>query len=225
MSNRRGKYSNNFKSWQSGFSLLELMLVVVILTVIVAIVVRGSIQLQQRSSTETAKVDLTQEARQFMDQVVKDLHHTGFPNVRMFDAATSVANPNSYAVGLVSVTSNSIQFEGDVDGSGTVSEIFVQLNPPAGPCPCTLRRGSLSKAVYAGGGVPLYFTEVDNVMNTNIFTAYFFDGTSVALPASAADLPNIKTIGLTVNLRSTSLDQTDKSYSNITMATEAKINN
>jgi prepilin-type N-terminal cleavage/methylation domain-containing protein len=222
MSNSRGKYSNNCESAQGGFSLLELMLVVVILTVIVAIVVRGAVQLQRKSSTETAKVDLTQEARQFMDQVVKDLHHAGFPNVRMFDAATSTANPNSHAVGLVSVASNAIQFEGDVDGSGTVSQVFVQLNPPAGPCPCTLRRGTLPKGTP---GAPLYFTEVDNVMNTNIFTAYLIDGTSVTLPASASDLLNIKTIGLTVNLRSTSLDQTDRSYSNITMATEAKINN
>jgi prepilin-type N-terminal cleavage/methylation domain-containing protein len=48
---------------QGGFSLLELMLVVAILTVVLGVVVREAVQLQKRNSVETAKVDLTQQSR------------------------------------------------------------------------------------------------------------------------------------------------------------------
>ena len=102
-----------------------------ILAVVVAVIVSGVTQLQKTNTNQAVNVDLTQQSRQFMDQVVADLHQAGFPDVAMFDLATSTANPNLYAVGLVSVTSTSIQYEGDVDGTG-VSEVFVQLTPPGG---------------------------------------------------------------------------------------------
>ena len=50
------------KDWhtrQSGFSLVELMVVVVILTIILGVVIEGATQLQRRSVMETSKVDLT----------------------------------------------------------------------------------------------------------------------------------------------------------------------
>ena len=69
-----------------------------------------------------------------------------------------------------------------------------------------------------------YYTEVNNVTNTNIFSAYLFDGTLVALPASASDLPNIKGIKITVNVQS-SVQEMDGTFPTITLASEAKINN
>jgi prepilin-type N-terminal cleavage/methylation domain-containing protein len=48
---------------QGGFTLLELMISVAILTMVVGVVVQGLTKLQQRNTQETAKVDLTQEAR------------------------------------------------------------------------------------------------------------------------------------------------------------------
>ena len=163
-----------------------------------------------------------------MDQVVADLHQSGFPSVAMFDLATSTANPNLYAVGLVSVTATSIQYEGDVDGTG-VSEVFVQLTPSGGPCPCTLRRGAVSKALYAGGTTPTYYTEVDGVANLNIFTAYDKAGNVIPLPCAAtvcadgSSMNNIKDIGILLNVRSNTPNLTTGAYTNVTMSTEAQI--
>jgi hypothetical protein len=163
-----------------------------------------------------------------MDQVVADLHQAGFPDVAMFDLATSTANPNLYAVGLVSVTATSIQYEGDVDGTG-VSEVFVQLTPAGGPCPCTLRRGAVSKALYAGGTTPTYYTEVDGVANLNIFTAYDKAGNVIPLPCAAtvcadgSSMNNIKDIGILLNVRSNTPNLTTGAYTNVTMSTEAQI--
>jgi len=225
------------KTAQWGFSLLELMVVVAILTVVLAVVMKGASQLQQKSSSEALKVDLTQESRQFIDQIVKDLHHSGYPNIRMYEAAAAAADPTLYGDGLVSIDQWTLQFEGDVDGTGTVSEVFVQLNPPGGPCPCTLQRGTVSKATWiATGAGPAYYTQVDNVMNANanvnVFTALKNDGQAVQLPCTKAGgcadgtpMENITAVGITLNVRTPVRDQTDRSFATVTMSSEAKINN
>lgn len=209
-----------------GFSLLEMMIVLVVLSIVSGVIVQGISEMQARNVVETTKVDLTQESRQFMDQVVNDIHQAGFPSIRMFDPAsltssTLCASDNNVACGLKSVSSTALQFEGDVDGSG-VSEVYVQLNTPAGGCPCTMQRGTVAKSV---GGTPPFYTEVTNVMNTTVFTAYFFDGSTVTLPASATDLPNIKSISMTLYVKSTQEDPKTLTYPTITMASSAKINN
>jgi type II secretory pathway pseudopilin PulG len=219
-----------------GVSMLELMMVVAIMTVVFGIVASGLIQLQRRANAESNRVDRVQESRSFMEQVVRDIHQAGFPSIRMLDPAVSAASPNSYAVGLVAVDRGDLIMEGDVDGSGVVSRIEVQLlnannNPcPSGACactnaaPCTLQRGSITKANFAAGNPVYYYTQVTNITNPNIFTAYYYDGTPVPLPATAADLPNIKNVGLSLSVQ-TARDQQDKTPATITMSTNGKINN
>lgn len=230
------RYSREFMPLrQRGFSLLELMAVLAILSIVMAVVMTGVAQLQRKATNESQRVDLTQESRQFMDQIVKDLHHAGYPNARMFDAAVAAANPTYYGDGIMQLRPGYLQFEGDVDGTGTVSEVFVQLVPELGPCPCTLQRGTTSKANWLAGAVPLYYTQVDNVMNTNIFTALHTDGTNALMPCgpkpgtpSCADgnsIDFIKSVGLTLNVRSLNPDMPDKAYMTVTMSSDAKISN
>jgi prepilin-type N-terminal cleavage/methylation domain-containing protein len=226
---------------QRGFSLVELLITVVVLVVVVGVVVSGVTQLQKNNTTQAVNTDLTQETRQFMDQVVQDLHQTGFPSVATFDTATSTGNPNLFSNGLISISSTAIQYEGDVDGTG-VSEVFVQLSPAAGPCPCVLQRGVISKALYAGGAVPTYYTEVDGVANLNIFTAYDNAGNAISLPctnvgyvttapyvaATCTDgitpTTNITNVGLLLNVQSKTPSPTTGAFTNVTVVTEAKIN-
>jgi len=221
-----------------GFSMIELLVALGILSIVSGIIVQGISTMQQRNLVEVNKVDLTQESRQFMDQIVNDIHQAGFPSIRMFDplaltSATCGSTDTNVACGLISVTSTALQFEGDVDGSG-VSEDWIQLvqtnGAGAAACttpPCVIQRGTVTKVAWAGGAgtAPAYYTEVNNVMNTAAFTAYFFDGSSVTLPASASDLPNIRSIGITLYVRATQADQKTGQFPTITMASTAKINN
>jgi type II secretory pathway pseudopilin PulG len=213
------------KGDEHGFSLLEMLVALGILMAVFGFVATGTMQLQHRANMEASKVDLTQEARSFLDQVSRDIRQTGFPSVRTVDPAMAAANPNSFAVGLIDVEPGKLVMEGDMDGSGQVSDVTVELIPAGGPCPCVLRRGSVTKAAAALGGAPAYYTEVTNVMNSNVFTAYFYDGTVVPLPALPADLPNIKNIGLTLNVQTTYADPIDHAPATITMASKVKINN
>jgi len=209
---------------ERGFSLLEMMIVLLILSIVLAVIMRDAIQLMQVNMNETNKVDLVQESRQFIDQISNDIHQAGYPGTRMFDPAGSPAQ-SSYAAGLISVTTNTIQFEGDVDGSGQVSEVYIQLVIPKAGCPCTLQRGAVSKTLSLSGATPAYYTEVEGVMNTNVFTAYFYDGNSVTLPAISTDLPNIKIVKITLDLRSRYPDLRTQIFPEITMVSSAKINN
>jgi prepilin-type N-terminal cleavage/methylation domain-containing protein len=220
--------SNPKLQHQRGFSLVETIVVVALLLLVLGVATDGLIQMQKRTSADTGKVDTTQMSRQFLDQIVNDLHQTGYPSGKLFDP-NSNPSANSIAVGLITVDANDVEFEADVDGSGNVSHVWLQLIDSTGApisagstCPCTLQRGTLYKQ-NVGATVP-YYTEVNNVTNTNIFSAYAFDGTAITLPALAADLQRIKNIKITVNLQST-VQEPDGVYPTITMASEAKISN
>jgi hypothetical protein len=62
-------------------------------------------------------------------------------------------------------------------------------------------------------------------MNTNVFSAYDYGGNVIALPASSANLPNIKNIGISLTVRATKPDIKTGIYPTIAMASEARINN
>jgi prepilin-type N-terminal cleavage/methylation domain-containing protein len=213
-----------------GFTFIELMVSMAILTVVVGVVVEGLTKLMQRNKMETTKVDLTQESREFMDQIVNDIHQSGYPSAKLFDPATLLPASNPFncnlyvqvACGLVNVTPSSLQFEGDVDGTGTVSEVFIQLNPLNGPCPCIIQRGAVSKALWQAGTPPSYYTEVNNVNNTNIFQGYDNGGNNVLLAGAPSN--NLAAIEITLSVKTTSPDANGY-YPIVNMSTSAKIHN
>lgn len=225
---------------QRGFTMLELLISVAILSIVMGVVVEGITTMQARNSVEANKLDLTQETREFMDQIVNDLHQAGYPGLNMFEpaslaSATDCTVDNSLACGFISVTNNAIQFEGDVDGSG-VSEEWIQLvqtngaNAPACTTPpCVIQRGTISKATWAKGlgTPPEYYTEVVGVMNTAVFTAYLYDGSQAALPANHAlgNLANIAAIGITLYVKSSQADPKTGQNPTVTMVSTVKISN
>src|SRR5579864_9358851 len=141
--------------WQGGFTLLELMIVCAVLAIVLGAVFEGINTIIQRSQSEQVKVDLTQAAREFVDEFERDLHQAGYPNCRLVATAgvncpadttqLAVAQNSPVAVGLVFVDNTKIIFEGDIQGHGTVESLEYKLvdangaNPPAS-CPCTLQR-------------------------------------------------------------------------------------
>src|SRR5216684_1785084 len=136
----------------SGFSLMELMIVLVIVLSISAAIFQTINMTTQRSSTEQTKLDMFQEAREFMDQMARDLRQAGYPNIRNMDytVLSSVQSPliQDYRIagGLIKVNTDTLWFEGDVDGSGTVSVVRYWLDSTtSNGCPC-LRRSQAAKA-------------------------------------------------------------------------------
>lgn len=221
----------NYKKIQTspnhGFTLLELMVTIAILSIVFGVVANGIILVQQRNTVEVNKVDLTQETRQFMDQITNDIHQAGFPTIRMFDPVLAYTTAsNQVAAGLTQVTSNEVDFQGDVDGTGTVSDVVIRVVPAGGPCPCTIQRGTVAKTV---GGAPVYYTELDNLQNPAVFTAYGSDGSVIPLPTvqdlTGVALKNINAIGITLWVQSTTPDPKTGAFPTVTMVSQAKLDN
>ncbi len=236
----------------NGFSLVELMISMVVLLAVLGVVMSALAQLQRRNSGENAKMDITQSTREFVDQAVRDLHQAGFPSPNMFNAppVSPAINNINIAAGLVSVTPNSVQFEGDVDSNGTVQSVTIELIGSdgvtvGGTCPCTLRRGRVAKVqgspfqTPAGAQtIPTYYSELGNVATNNVFSAYDQYGYAVPLPidlntaavataspASPVTIKSIKTIQMVVNVQSPHQDLENKMAPIVSMTSQARIYN
>lgn len=217
-----------------GFSLIELMVSLALLGVVVGAALGLTNKLVVTNTHVSNDVDMMQQGRQFMDQISSDIHQSGYPSYRMFDQSTSPAASNyagssTTTSGVIAASSTQLQFEGDVDNSGTVSEVYLQLVASGGgTCstpPCILQRGTITKASYLAGGTPSYYTEMSGVMNTDVFTYWTYDGTQVTSLSTAADLANIRAVRIKLNVESRRKDTANGSYSVTTLTTEAKLSN
>jgi hypothetical protein len=102
--------------------------------------------MQKRSNAESLKMDMSQQAREFADQTVRDLHAAGYPPASMY--ANLPDNTDSrVAAGLVAVSPTQILMEGDVNGDGIVYSVhiaYVGFDPNDATCPC-IRRMAVPK--------------------------------------------------------------------------------
>src|SRR5215472_5584102 len=110
---------NKKHSRQSGFTLIEMLLVVLLLSIVVGAVFSQIERAQVRYKVEDTKVDLTQQEREFIDQFTRDLHQAGYPSAAMLPGAAA----NQIANGVTSLTSSDLIMEGDVDGDGVVETV------------------------------------------------------------------------------------------------------
>jgi len=221
-----------------GFSLMELMIVLVILLSITAAIFQTINITTQRSSTEQTKLDMFQEAREFMDQMSRDLRQAGYPSSRNMDSAalspaaqSPFINDHRAAGGLIEVATGDLWFEGDVDGSGAISVVRYHLDTSTtNNCPC-LRRSQAAKA----DGAPLsnttftYQVEVQGVQNTGIFSAYK-NGAAVGLPvdvsvSSGATIAGVDTVQATLSLQASTVDPQTRQYPTTTLVTTVRLNN
>lgn len=220
----------------SGFSLIEMMIVLIIVLIITGALFQLINLTTQRSATEQAKVDMFQEAREFMDQMSRDLRGAGYPSPRNMDPSLLTQNPlmNDVhaAAGVVKVDTGDLWFEGDVDGSGTVSVVHYHLDTTtANNCPC-LKRSQLPKVngdPLTGQTTPVYQVEVQGVQNTTIFSAST-NGTAVGLPvttavASGTTIASIDSVQAVLTLQTATVDPQTHKKPVTTLVSSVKLNN
>jgi prepilin-type N-terminal cleavage/methylation domain-containing protein len=233
-----------------GFSLMEMMLVLGILGLVLGGVFAAIMQMQQGQTAESSRVDAVQETRDFIDQMVRDIHTVGYPPSRVVVGnPTCVGNVN-VSCGLIFFSNTQIQYEGDLDGTGTVYQIWMQLLPPAsGSCPCILQRGVISKQAALAGQVPTYFTEVNGVLNSgngagaatypvnlsggtytqyasaDVFDAYDVNANPVIACGDPLSCSSVRSLQITANVAPNYADPQTKVYAVLSITSKARLNN
>ena len=229
-----GSHISRFRM-QGGFSLLETMIVIAVITVIMAAVFKSINLTQQTSSSQQVKLDLTQQSRSFMDQLTRDLRSTGYPNWRNMDPTSAgIVTTNQYnAPGLIKIDVGTLWFAGDVDGTenyvagvpqGTALVKIIRYDlVNIGPsCPCLrrtefLRNGGDPVLDAANPGVAVAQLEIQNVQNGSaadpIFTAYNpATGAAIALPVdftnNATTMAAINSLKVSLQVQSLYKDST-----------------
>ena len=216
---------NKKHSRQSGFTLIEMLMVVLLLSIVVGAVFSQIERAQVRYRVEDQKVDLTQQEREFIDQFTRDLHQAGYPSAPMYGGS---ATANQVALGITSLSSNDIVVEGDVDGDGAVDVVEYSYFDGSGwsssapnPCPC-IRRSQLAKGA---AGPATTYTQVQNVIGTSFFTAFDIGGNTITLPASAGNLSKIKTVQITLTTQGVVQDNDAHKSIQVTMTGMARLVN
>ncbi len=236
------------RTGRNGFSMIEVLIVLLILSVITAAIFQQIDQVQQRSATEQSKLDMFQESREFMDQIARDLRQAGYPSSRNFAPGVLTPDPGRpsspyaadarAAVGLVKVDTGDLWFEGDVDGTGNVAAVHYHLDTStANNCPC-LRRSQQQKIVgdpLTGQTTPVYEVEVQNVQNGNSTSPIFYayphgsGGVAATLPidfnSQPSTLASIDTIKVVLTVQSKNPDPKTGQYPITTLVSTVRLNN
>jgi prepilin-type N-terminal cleavage/methylation domain-containing protein len=227
-----------------GFTLVELLVSLLILTVVAGAVFEQINQMQKKSSSEAIKLDMNQAAREFVDQTVRDLHMSGYPGPSMY--TNPQGNSAMVAVGLVSVSPTQIIFEGDVNNDGNVDNVNIQYvaNDPADPnCPC-IRRSVQNKSQVTdplNPGIALPYTETTNVFapgtgagqaGEDLFAYYdrngnvvdFSTGSDISTDNGKKNLSAVKTIKINLSLLTTLRDPASNGQVRNSMSATARLN-
>ena len=89
-------------------------------------------------------------------------------------------NDNRFAIGLVKIDSNAIQFEASVNGISTVQSIRYMVNG-SGTCSLCLQRSQVDKVTGSPltGQTTNWGTEVNDVVSTAVFKYFDANGNQI----------------------------------------------
>jgi type II secretory pathway pseudopilin PulG len=227
----------------SGFTLLETMVSLLVLTIIVGAIFMQLQKAQANYKVEGEKLDLAQQDREFIDQFTRDLHQAGYPspaslNINNLNSGVDPAggNPNLISAGITQISSTSLTMEGDLDGTGVVKVVNYKFSPGAGcpgAVPCVLRTVTVKGVAGAGTA----YVEVQNlVANSGAFTALDNQGQAVGLPqtlnanatindTSYKNLRKIKAVNVSLTLQSIGRDVNGGAAPQVTMTGTARLPN
>jgi prepilin-type N-terminal cleavage/methylation domain-containing protein len=234
---------NATKRTSTGFTLLELLISLLILAIVSGAVFEQINLMQKRSTSEAMKLDLNQQAREFLDQTVRDLHMAGYPGPSMY--SNPLASPSKVANGLVSVSPTQILLEGDVNNDGSVYSVNISYvaNDLVDPnCPC-VRRSAAAKVDAGPFNQPtsLTYTEVEHVFapgtgpgqsGEDLFAYYdqkgdevpIGAGVDISTPAGQDMIASIKTVKINLSLLTNQRDPNSGGYVRTAMSATSRLN-
>lgn len=224
-----------------GYTLLELLIVLVVLVTVTGAVFEHINAMQRKAGSEATKLDMTQQAREFLDQTVRDLHMAGYPGASMY--SNPLLHPSQVAAGLVRVSPTEILLEGDVNNDGNVYSVdisYVASDPNDSTCPC-IRRSAQAKVDADSFSQPLNpnYTETQRVFapgtgagqsGENLFAYYDQNGNTidvgsgVDIRSAPALIATIKTVKINLSLLTNQRDPASGGFISTSMSATSRLN-
>jgi prepilin-type N-terminal cleavage/methylation domain-containing protein len=227
----------------AGFTLIEMLVSLAILVTVTGAIFEQINLMQKKSASAAVNVDLTQQARDFMNQTVRDLHMAGYPAASMY-SVDPLAHPSMVANRLVRVSSKEILMEGDVNNDGAVESVdivYVENDPNDPSCPCIRRSAQLKIDAdsFSQGTNPLY-TETQQVFppgtgagqsGEDLFEYYDQNGNPVILTTGSdinsqqgiANLASIKTVKINLSILTTQRDPQSGNFLRTSMSASSRL--
>ena len=224
-----------------GYTLLELLIVLVILATVTGAVFEQINAMQKKAGSEATKLDMSQQAREFLDQTVRDLHMAGYPGASMY--SNPLLHPSQVAAGLVRVSPKEILLEGDVNNDGNVYSVdisYVANDPNDSTCPC-VRRSAQAKVDADSFSQPSNpnYTETQRVFppgtgagqsGEDLFAYYDQNGnaidvgTGVDIRTAPALIARIKTVKINLSLLTNQRDPASGGFISTSMSATSRLN-
>jgi prepilin-type N-terminal cleavage/methylation domain-containing protein len=224
-----------------GYTLLELLIVLVILATVTGAVFEQINAMQKKAGSEATKVDMNQQAREFLDQTVRDLHMAGYPGASMY--SNPLLHPSQVAAGLVRVSPTEILMEGDVNNDGNVYSVdiaYVANDPNDPTCPC-IRRSAQAKVDADSFSQPSNpnYTETQRVFppgtgagqsGEDLFAYYDQNGNAVPvgggidLHTAPSLIATIKTVKINLSLLTNQRDPASGGFISTSMSATSRLN-
>jgi prepilin-type N-terminal cleavage/methylation domain-containing protein len=187
-----------------GFSLLEMVISLSVLLLVMGTIFEQITLMQRKAVSESNKIDLMQQSREFVDQAVRDLHMAGYPSQQMYSPLMN--DESKIARGLMSASPTQIVVQGDVNGDGNVEILtlsYIDTDPADPACPC-VRRSAVEKVNADPQLQPqaANFTEIQHVVppqpSTPIFS--FYDANGNSIDATSDSHPAISTVKMNLSV-------------------------
>lgn len=225
-----------------GYTLLELLIVLVILVTVTGAVFEHINVMQKKAGSEAMKLDMSQQAREFLDQTVRDLHMAGYPGASMY--SNPLLHPSQVAAGLVRVSPTEILLEGDVNNDGNVYSVDITYvaNDPNDPnCPC-IRRSAQAKVDADSFSQPSNpnYTETQRVFppgagagqsGEDLFEYYDQKGNAINVGTAGVDLhtapgmiASIKTVKINLSLLTSQRAPASGGFIGTSMSATSRLN-
>jgi prepilin-type N-terminal cleavage/methylation domain-containing protein len=228
----------------AGFTLIEMLVSLTILLIVTGAIFEQINSMQKKSTSEAVNVDLNQQARDFVNQTVRDLHMAGYPAANMY-SVDPAARPSMVANRLVRVSPTEILLEGDVNNDGAVESVdivYVASDPNDPNCPC-IRRSAQPKidADSLSQGINPSYTETQQVFppgtgagqsGEDLFAYYDQNGKPVDISTDADistaaginNLASIKTVKINLSLLTVQRDPQTGNFVRTSMSASSRLN-
>ncbi|MEW5974913.1 MAG: prepilin-type N-terminal cleavage/methylation domain-containing protein [Acidobacteriota bacterium] len=198
---------------QKGFTLIELMVVMLVFSIIVGGLFSNLDQGQKRHQYEQDVLEVQQSARNAIDTMEREIRLAGFPKLSYYASTLNyTTGSNQVSAGFVTTSATNLIFQGDINEDGAVEVVQYTWNGTQG--------ADLQRSAVAKGNAAVLRTLAENVRSLN-FTYFDRNGVTTTTPAEVRSVR----IDLVLQTSAGRLDPESRKARTISITTRALAKN